>query len=134
MKYFLTIILTLLINLPNCGMLFAGTMNMVDHHIHIEIQSMDMDGNNMNESTISHIENSWYDCCSNTSKGILEKNTTQSVSIKYISTVTRISSINFHDFLEKYSQKYTNPIYRPDSPPDPSEYISLVWSSVKNLN
>lgn len=56
MKYILPIILTFLINLPNCGMVFSGTMNMMDHHSYIEIQSMDMDGDHMNKSAIAHIE------------------------------------------------------------------------------
>lgn len=56
MKYFLPIILTFLINLPTCGMVFAGEMNMTDQHIHLEVPSMSMDGEHMDESTVPHIE------------------------------------------------------------------------------
>ncbi len=50
MKYFFSIILTFLINFPNCGMVFAGEMSMMDHHVDGEMVSMNMDEVHGNES------------------------------------------------------------------------------------
>ena len=130
MKYILPIILTFLINLPACGMVFSGEMNMTDHHIHDEISIVDELHSDESIITID----SWYDCCSNPAKGILERDTMPPSSIKNTSINTPIAFIFSYLNSDIENKKQYECVYRLHSPPDPSEYISLVGISVKILN
>ncbi len=134
MKYILPIILTFLINFPNCGMVFSSEMSMMDHHIDGEMVSMNMDEVHGDVSHHPNIQSWMYDCCPNASRGILERNTVPSFSLENIST--DISYVYVFSYVEPTAntRKYPTQIYRPDSPPDPSEYISLIGNSVKTLN
>lgn len=87
MKYLLPIILTLLLNLPTCGMVFSGEIHMMDHHSHDVISIVDE--SHLDESIIT-IDSS-YDCCSNAARGILERDILSPSSIKNLSIHTGIT-------------------------------------------
>ena len=132
MKSIFSTILIFLISLPTCGMVFSGELNTMGHHSHEEIWSVDMD--HMDGVHHQAIQSWIYECCPNASKGILERNIIAPFSLENISTNISYACIFSHIESVVSIWEYPIWIYRPDSPPDPSEYISLVWSSVKNLN
>lgn len=134
MKYFLPIILTFLINLPNCGMVFAGEMSMMNHHVDREIWSLNMGEVHREESHHPNIQSWMYDCCPNASRGILERNTVPSFSLENISTDISYAYVFSYVEPTANTRKYPARKYRVDSPPDPSEFISLIGNSVKTLN
>lgn len=134
MKYILPIILTFLINLPTCGMVFAGWVDESMYHPSSEMASM-----NMREVDHGMIEEKntqfWiFNCCPNASKSSMERDTNTYLSFKDTLITSHLEKYPLRNLPKKNNKITANSPYRSNAPPDPGEYISLIGSSVKKLN
>lgn len=126
MKHILSFILVFLLNLPNCGMVFAGDM---DTSMNSSGQHIVMIGTKNQKN----FEVGAYSCCPHSATPASQRNTPPMVSQDDF----RTTSITPHYFLisltveDLLQHSYRN--NRPTAPPDPSEYCSLV-GSVKLLD
>lgn len=124
MKYILSFILVFLLSLPNCGVVFAGTMNKsMDHSMGSHMSMWESDNN-------GDIQETRYNCCPNSNGESIRNIVTASSEVKTISSIPHISPspLPLEDLLQP---SFVN--YRPNAPPDPWEYCSLV-GSVKRLD
>lgn len=134
MKFLFSLILALLITLPNCGVVFAGGLDtMIEHTSDMEdsmLMHSDITQISLESNSISFPD---YNCCPNAHKNALEKDVISTYSIKVTPKVIYVSSFSIQNvFRENIHDTVTIP-YRPHAPPDPSQYCSLIGSSVKNL-
>lgn len=66
MKHFLSLILTFLIILPSCGMVFASASDGIMNHVPmIAMDMLAMDSESENVGLSEHVEtdSSWKNCC-----------------------------------------------------------------------
>ncbi len=134
MKSLFSLILAFLMTLPNCGMVFAGNMNeMMSGGETMEISEM-MSGDTVNSQSES-LQNPYYNCCSDAAhNSTLTRDTSVTNANKDVISVACIATPIFREDFIPERKKNVSILYRPHAPPDPSEYISLIGSSVKNLN
>lgn len=126
-------LLSLLIILPSCGMVFADTMSLVMDHLQMEVTTMDGMGHYDN-SHDTH-QSSWgYDCCLNSSKDAQERNINSIFSVEPNLVVVDVPGSIYASINTAESKRFFEKSYRKNDPPDPSEYISLIGISVKHLN
>lgn len=134
MKSILSLILSLLLILPNCGTVFAGNMDqMIKGEVSIEMS--EMMNTDMIVSQDESIQNPYYNCCSNAAhNGTLARDTSVTSATKDVVSIAHVATLAFReDFIPERNKSVSIP-YRQNAPPDPSEYCSLIGSSVKNLN
>lgn len=134
MRYLLSFILTFLITLPNCGMVFSGTMNKMLPLINKEMPFVMMSNDGTLSSGSGSIESELYNCCPNAYNNILERDIAPLQTVEDVSTFTHIGNSPLENYLIADIEDSPCSLYRPDSPPDPSEYCSLIGHSVKHLD
>ncbi|NRH21348.1 hypothetical protein HOO68_04865 [Candidatus Gracilibacteria bacterium] len=133
-KFVLSFILSLLILLPSCGMVFADTIDAVADHVQMETVSHAMDEMGHYDDSHSNHSSRSYDCCLSSSKGNQERNINSIFSIEPSLVVVDVPSNIYASVFIVESKRFFEKSYRKNDPPDPSEYISLIGSSVKHLN
>jgi hypothetical protein len=134
MKSLFTLILAFLMTLPNCGMVFAGNMSemMKSGEVMEMPERMSTD---MLASQDASLQNPYYNCCSDAAhQSTLARDISVTNATKDVVSVARIATPVFREDFVPKKKESINILYRQNAPPDPSEYISLIGSSVKNLN
>ena len=136
MKSLFSLILAFLMTLPNCGMVFAGNMDqMKQSESTMVMEVSEMMSADMLVSQDVSLQNPYYNCCSDTAhQSTLARDTSVTNSTKDFVSVTRIATLTFREDFIPEKKDSISILYRQNAPPDPSEYISLIGSSVKNLN
>lgn len=89
----------------------------------------------MMDSQDETLQNPYYTCCSDaTHNSILERDTSITNATKNVIPITSVHTLIFREKFIPEKKDSISALHRPNAPPDPSEYISLIGSSVKNLN
>lgn len=134
MKILLSLILSLLMTLPNCGMVFAGSMDQMMNGGEF-MEMSEMMGENMFHPQEESINNLIYNCCSDSAhNSTFARDTSPTHSSKDVIFVTRIRSFFIEEASVPHASERSDILYRPHAPPDPSGYSSLIGSSIKNLD
>ncbi len=130
MKTFISLILALLLLLPNCGMVFAGSMEDMPHDTYVGMTDTMM----TTESEI--IESPLYDCCSDEShENAIVRDVRFTSTVHEILSTPQMLEIPRISLTESHEEKNIPCIlYREGAPPDRDEYTALIGNSVKNLN